>query len=41
MYGRNKTRGVSAESLIVKTVGSIQERFAEGMSETHLHVGKA
>jgi hypothetical protein len=28
MYGRNKTRGVSAESLIVKTVGSIRERFA-------------
>jgi hypothetical protein len=28
MYGRNKIRGVSAESLIVKTVGSIRERFA-------------
>jgi hypothetical protein len=28
MYGRNKIRGVSAESLIVKTMGSIRERFA-------------
>jgi hypothetical protein len=28
MYGRNKIRDISAESLIVKTVGSIRERFA-------------
>ena len=29
VYGGNKTHGVSAESLIVKTAGSIQERLAE------------
>ena len=29
VYGGNKARGVSAESLIVKTVGSIRERLAE------------
>ena len=41
VYQGNKDRGGSAGSLIVKTAGSIGKGLPEGMSETHLRVGKA
>ena len=40
MYGGNKARGVSARSLIVKTVRSIRERLAERNVEDPLAHGE-